>query len=273
MANEQIDWSGLEAIRTKAEASGGTIGISIVAPNGERYSRLGDRKFRAASTIKIPVMIEVYRKFDRGECSPNQTIPLSAADKTPGSGVLQHMHEGMELTVDDLMSLMISISDNTATNMLIDLAGIDQVNITMRELGMTGSELNRKMKGVPSPPGAPENWATPDDFARSIMSILNGAAASAKSCDRMITMLGRQDNERRIARYLPKTGTIRWGSKTGTIGDATNDAGFVEANGQRQIMSFYGEGFFNTHLAEQAIGELSRAAMIATGIVEPLLTS
>jgi beta-lactamase class A len=273
VASAQIDWSELDRILAEADSRGGTVGASIFAPNGERFSRHGERKFRAASTIKIPVMIEIYRKIDRGEFSAEQVVALTAGDICPGSGILQDMHEGMELTIDDLISLMISISDNTATNMLIDLAGMDQVNATMRELGMTASELNRKMKGVPSPPGAPENWATPDDFARSIASILDGAAASAKSCERMITMLGRQDNERRIARYLPKTETIRWGSKTGTIGDATNDVGFVEADGRQLIMSFYGEGFLNMFFAEQAIGELSRAAMIATRLLEPLPVS
>jgi beta-lactamase class A len=270
--DEEIAWSSLEGIAYVAEDEVETriIGTTIVAPNGYRFVRHGDRRFRAASTVKIPIMIEIYRKIDRGTLSPDQFIALTNADKTPGSGVLQHMHEGLPLSADDLMSLMISISDNTATNMLIDLAGLDQINATMRELGMTGSELNRKMKGVPSQPGDPENWATPDDFARVLATILDGTAASAASCARMLEMLGRQDNDRRIARYLPKTDGVRWGSKTGTIGDATNDVGFIEVNGKRLILSFFCEGFVNTHLAEQAIGEMSRAAMIASGLVEPL---
>jgi beta-lactamase class A len=272
MLDEHIAWSSLEGIAYAAEDEAETriIGTTIVAPNGYRFVHHGDRRFRSASTVKIPIMIEIYREIDRGTLSPDQSITLTNADKTPGSGVLKHMHEGIPLTVDDLMSLMISISDNTATNMLIDLAGLDQINATMRELGMTGSELNRKMKGVPSQPGDPENWATPDDYARVLATILDGTAASVASCACMLEMLGRQDNDRRIARYLPKTGGVRWGSKTGTIGDATNDVGFIEVNGKRLILSFFCEGFVNTHLAEQAIGEMSRAAMIASGLVEPL---
>jgi beta-lactamase class A len=272
MLDEHIAWSSLEGIAYVAEDEVETriIGTTIVAPNGYRFVRHGDRRFRSASTVKIPIMIEIYRKIDRGTLSPDQSIVLTSADKAPGSGVLQHMHDGLTLTIDDLMSLMISISDNTATNMMIGLAGLDQINATMRELGMTGSELNRKMKGVPSHPGDPENWATPNDYARVLATILDGTAASAASCGRMREMLGRQDNDRRIARYLRKTDGVRWGSKTGTIGDATNDVGFIEVNGKRLILSFFCEGFINTHLAEQAIGEMSRAAMIASGLVEPL---
>jgi beta-lactamase class A len=265
-------WSSIEGVAYNAtdEDRIGIIGCTIVGPDGYRFERHSDRRFRSASTVKIPIMIEVYRQIDRDALSPDQLIKLTDADRTPGSSWLQYLHEGIEFTVDDLMTFMISISDNTATNILIDLAGLEQINATMRDLGMIGSELGRKMKGVPSQPDQPENWATPDDYALAIASILDGTAASAASCDRMIEMLGRQSNDRRIARYLPKTDGVKWGSKTGTVGNVVNDVGFIEANGQRLILSFFCEGMHDVHVAEQAIGEMSREAMIASGIVEPL---
>src|SRR5215211_4808781 len=175
MTEAHHHWSSIEGVAYSAtdEDRIGIIGCTIVGPDGYRFERHSDRRFRSASTIKIPIMIEVYRQIDWGALSPDQLIKLTDADRTPGSSWLQYLHEGIEFTVDDLMTLMISISDNTATNMLIDLVGIEQVNATMRELGMTGSELGRKMKGVPSPPGQPDNWATPDDYALVIASILN----------------------------------------------------------------------------------------------------
>jgi beta-lactamase class A len=272
LTDADFAWASLEGVACSAtdEDRNGIIGCTIVAPDGYRFERHNERRFRSASTVKIPIMIEIYRQIDRGEISPDQIITLTDADRTPGSSWLQYLHEGIEFTVDDLITLMISMSDNTATNMLIDLAGLEQINATMRNLGMTNSVLGRKMKGVPSEPGQPENWATPDDYANVIAAILDGIAASAASCERMIEMLGRQDNDRRIARYLPKADGIKWGSKTGTVGDAVNDVGFIEANGDRMILSFFCEGFLNKHIAEQAIGEMSRGAMIASGLVEPL---
>jgi beta-lactamase class A len=265
-------WSSIEGVAYSAtdEDRIGVIGCTIVGPDGYRFERHSDRRFLSASTVKIPIMIEVYRQIDRGALSPDQILKLTDADRAPGSSWLQYLHEGIEFTVDDLMTLMISISDNTATNMLIDLAGLAQINATMRDLGMTGSVLGRKMKGVPSQPGEPENWATPDDYALVIGSILDGTAASAVSCARMIEMLGRQSNDRRISRYLPKTDGVKWGSKTGTVGNTTNDVGFIEANGQRLILSFFCEAMHDVHIAEKAIGEMSRYAMIASGLVEPL---
>jgi beta-lactamase class A len=265
-------WSSLERVAYVAtdEDRIGVIGCTVIGPDGYRFERHSDRRFRSASTVKIPIMIEVYRQIDRGLITPDQLLPLTDADRTPGSSWLQYLHAGIAFTVDDLVTLMISISDNTATNMLIDLVGIERVNATMRDLGMTGSELGRKMKGVPSPPGQPDNWATPDDYALVIASILDGTAASAASCARMIEMLTRQANDRRIARYVPKIDGVRWGSKTGTVGDAVNDVGFIEANGTRLILSFFCEGMHDVHVAEQAIGEMSREAMIASNLVEPL---
>jgi beta-lactamase class A len=272
ISDKHLAWSSLEGVANCAtdEDRIGIIGCTVVGPDGYRFERHSDRRFRSASTVKIPIMIEIYRQIDRGVISPDQLITLTDADRTPGSSWLQYLHEGIEFTVDDLMILMISISDNTATNMLIDLAGIDQINATMQELGMINSVLGRKMKGVPSQPGNPENWATPDDYALVIAKILDGTAASAASCARMIEMLGRQDNDRRIARYLPKTDEVKWGSKSGTVGNAVNDVGFIEANGQRLILSFFCEGMHDVHVAEKAIGEMSREAMIASGLVEPL---
>jgi beta-lactamase class A len=272
MGEADNQWVTIEQVAQRAEANGGTIGIALHGPEDVRYSRHGDRQFRAASTVKIPIMIEIYRQIDRGERSLADRYTLRGTDKTPGSGILKHMHDGIELTLDDLIHLMISISDNTATNILIDLAGMDRVNATMRELGMTNSTLGRKMMGKPASGDTPENLATPDDYVTVLQAILDGRAASQTSCEQMTEMLQRQTNARRIARYLPDTDDelnergIRWGSKTGTIKGVTNDAGFVTTDQGTLILAVYCENLLDHHLAEQAIGDISRAALNATGV-------
>jgi beta-lactamase class A len=162
---------------------------------------------------------------------------------------------------------MISISDNTATNLLIRRAGMEQVNATMRELGMTCSNLGREMKGRPAVPGETENWATADDYVTIIQAILDHEAASPASCEAMTVMLERQQNARRIARHLPQSDDIRWGTKTGSINEVTNDAGFVITPNGRLIIAVFCEGMADQHLGEEAIGAISRAAFEATGIL------
>ncbi len=270
MGTAEPDWSRLAEIIGGAEATGGTVGVAVVGPGGARYSHHGARRFGAASTVKVPLMVEVHRQIDRGERGLDDPYTLRAADKTPGSGVLLHLHDGLALTLDDLLYLTISISDNTATNVLIDLAGMDAVNATMRSLGMADSTLSRKMKGRPADPGEPENWATPDDYAALIAAILDHRAASPASCDRMLATLEKQQNPRRIARYLPEREGLRWGSKTGSVKGVVNDVGFVTTEHGTAILSVFCENLPDQHTGEQVIGEISRAALEATGVVEPL---
>lgn len=268
-----IDWREVDAIARSAEAGGASVGVAIIAPGGATYARNGDRRYRAASTVKIPLMIEIYRQIDRGERALDDRYRLRAEDKANGSGVLLELHDGIELTIRDLVHLMISISDNTATNILIDLAGMDQVNATMTSLGMTASTLSRKMKGRRAEGDEAENWATPSDYATVVQAILDRRAAAPAACTQMEAMLETQQNRRRIARYLPEAEDIRWGTKTGSIAGVTNDAGFITTPHGTLIVSVFCDGLPDQHVGEQVIGNISRAAMIATGVVEPLTTS
>lgn len=273
MAGDAGKWAEVEKIAKGAEESGGTVGVSVIGPSGETFSHNGDRKFGAASTMKIPLMIEIFRQIERGERALDDEYILKAEDIAVGSGVILHLHHGIPLTLNDLIYLMISISDNTATNILIDMAGMDAVNKTMQELGMTNSNLARKMQGKPAEGKQQENWATPNDYARVVKALLDGTAASADSCAKMVAMLEKQQNTRRISRYLPESKDIRWGSKTGSIKGVTNDAGFITTPAGTLIVSVYCEGLPDQHVGEQTIGDISRAAMTATGVAEPLQTS
>ena len=261
----QPDWSELEATVRDAEELG-VVGVSVAGPDGATWSHNGTRAFKAASTVKIPLMVEVLRGVERGEWTLADRQSVSASDKTQGSGVLLHLHDGIGVTLADLLYLTISISDNTATNLLIRLAGTPAVNATMRELGMHGSNLGREMKGRPAAPGETENLATPDDYLLVTQAILEQRAASASACDAMVALLEQQQNTRRIARFLPEDGSVRWGSKTGSISGVTNDVGFVCGPGGTLVIAVFCEGFPDQHAGEQTIGEISRAALRATGV-------
>src|SRR5688572_1628018 len=84
-------------------AQSGTVGVALVAPGGERWSHNGARQFRAASVVKIPLMVEVFRAIERGERSLNDAFVVTDAEKAPGSGVLLHMHDGLRVTLNDLI--------------------------------------------------------------------------------------------------------------------------------------------------------------------------
>ena len=148
----------------QAEANGAIVGVSAIVAGGERFSHNGGRRFVAASTVKIAIMIELFRQIDAGTLSLDTRHTLRPADKATGSGVVANLHDGIELTLGDLAYLMMSISDNSSTNMLIDHVGQERVNATMRDLGMAGSTLGRRMRGMQAEASEQENWAVPDDY-------------------------------------------------------------------------------------------------------------
>lgn len=259
-----VNWSGVEAAIRSAEATGTTVGVAAMVPSGESFGHHAHQRFVAASTIKICIMIELYRQIDAGRHTLADRRVMRKEDRANGSGIMLHLHEGMEFTVNDLCYLMMSISDNTATNMLIDLVGMDRVNAAMRGLGMTQSVLGRKMGQFNLGP-AHENYATPDEFADAIAAILGHRAASPAACDAMLAMLEKQQNDRRIARHLPRgDGAPHWGTKTGSMPGVTNDVGFVMTSSGPLIVSIYTANQPDRNLAEAQIGDIARAALEAS---------
>ena len=255
------DWTAVADTIARAEATGVVVGVSALSPRGGRFSHRGDRRFVAASTVKIAVMIELFRQAEAGHQSLAYRHTLRAGDIADGSGVLANLHLGLELTLADLAYLMMSISDNTATNILIDRLGMDAVNATMQRLGMVQSTLGRKMRGRLKLAGETENWAVPDEYAAVIAALLDNRAASPASCAQMVALLEAQQNDRRIARHLPQADRPRWGSKTGSLPGVVNDVGFVMTDGGPVILAIYCEDLADAHAGEQIAGDIAKAAL------------
>jgi beta-lactamase class A len=257
---KHTDWGALSHAIAASEAGGAVLGVAAIGPDGARFGHREERRVRAASTVKIAVMIELFRRIDAGALSLEEKRVVAAADKTPGSGVISHLHDGIRLTLGDLLYLMMSISDNTATNLLIDRVGMAEVNATMASLGMTNSTLGRRMSGRASE-AAQENWATPDDYALAVTALFDGTAASPEACGRMIGVLEQQQNNRRIARLLPREDRPRWGSKTGSLESVVNDVGFIMTAHGPLVIAVFCEAVEDPHEGERMIGEVAAAAL------------
>lgn len=242
----------------------GAIGVSIQTLDGQAWGRDAERPFVAASTIKIPVMIELFRRIDAGDIRLEQLLRIGEA-RVPGSGVLQHLRPELEVTVEEACILMIAISDNAATNLLVDLVGLDAVNRTIASLGMARSRMGRKMLGRRATSADGENWVTAADLNRAVLAILNGSAASHDACKRMKAMLQKQDGCRRVTRHAPE-GSV-WGSKPGSLPGIVNDAGFIETNHGTIVVSVCTEGIPDDLDAEKAIGDIALAGMRAVGMM------
>ena len=257
------DWTGLAATIAAAEAGGCTLGVGAIAPDGSRFAHHGDRRFVAASTVKIGIMLELFRRIDAGRDSLGAIHVLTAEDRATGGGVVKELHPGIGFSVGDLCYLMMAISDNTTTNILIERVGMAQTNAAMRAVGMEHSCLGRKMRGRPVAAGEQENWAVPNEYADLVAAILGGRAATAASCDAMVGQLEKQTNDRRIARHLPRgEARPRWGSKTGSLAGVVNDVGFIMTPQGPLVLAIYCE--IDDPLAgEAAVGAVAQGALAA----------
>lgn len=249
----------IESIISTAESQGSRVGLCAILPDGTQVMHRSDEVFKSASTIKIAIMIQLFRRIDAGELSLSDSYVLKESDKVPGSGVLQELHTGIQLTLRDVLYLMMSISDNPATNILIDHVGMDAVNNTMRELGLLISQLGRPMRGRPANAEEQENLATPAEFALLMSSILDGSAASAESCMAMLEMLKLQSNSRRIGRFVPEG--MEWGSKTGSYDTVVNDVGFVMTQDGPMVVSVFSEDVADVVTGEVLISEIVRVSI------------
>ena len=128
-----------------ASAHHGVLGYAVWnLDTGERLSLRGDETFPTASLIKVPILVTLYDLVDKRQLSLDDPLTVLKIDQVPGSGVLQFMHPGMSLSVHDAASLMIVLSDNTATNLVLDRIAIRRVWQKMESLGLPHTKVHSK---------------------------------------------------------------------------------------------------------------------------------
>ena len=206
---------GRVAIAVEDVASGVTTGINA------------GREMPAASTIKIPVMVEVFRQLVAGDFDLNSNVTLLKSDRDWGYGKLCDARIGSTYTVSRLLSLMIDVSDNTATNMLIRRVGRQRINATMRELGLTHTHLGDFIRSQ-----GPIRYAlrsSPADMLQLLRAMAKEQLVDEWSSREMIAILRGQRHNGLIPEPLPPGTEIA--HKTGTLHDTLNDVGIVYGDG------------------------------------------
>ncbi|HEY7500300.1 MAG TPA: serine hydrolase [Vicinamibacterales bacterium] len=214
----------LAAIESVVRGFRGRMGVAAIdLRSRETIAIDADTRFPTASTIKTAVMIEAWQQASDGRLPMDTPIALKASDKVGGSGILQRMHDGLALTVADLVHLMIVLSDNTATNMLIERIGTARVNATLESYGLRYTKLFRPTFRDGRADVLPElereyglGMTTPREMAKLMAIIADGKAVNRQSSDAMIATLRRQQDRAMIPRSLPPLDGLQIGNKTGT---------------------------------------------------------
>ena len=182
----------------------------------------------AASVIKIPIMVEAFRQFEAGELDPAATHRVTAEEKMPSCGALNRMHDGLEVTMRDLVELMIVLSDNSATNILIDILGIDRVNATMEAEGLKVTKLRRKLFDRAGMEAGLSNHVCAREIGVLLERMYAGTLVSPEASAQMLEILRNQKLNGKMPFFLKPRG-IACAHKTGEDDGITHDVGIVYA--------------------------------------------
>jgi len=187
--------------------------VSLFAKNldtGETYALNPDERVRTASTIKIAVMIEAFARVNEGKAKWTDEVVLTKEKKVSGSGILNELSDGLRLTLRDAVNLMMMLSDNTATNLVLDVLTTDAVNARMESLGFKQIKIMRKVgSGGESIAGKdPENkkyglgMATPREFVLLMEKLERGEIISPAISKEMIELMKSEQGRNAIGRSL-----------------------------------------------------------------------
>lgn len=246
------------AVEEIAWEIGGVVGVAVRDVRGRRaLDYRADEVFPSASVIKVPILVELMAQVDESLRALDDRLVLRDGDKTPGSGVLSMLHEGLELTLEDLAHLMITVSDNTASNLLIDFLGTDRINARLASLGLERTRLGRKFYDFDARDRGLENWATARELAELLVGIEQREVVSALACEKMLAILRRQQFDSKIPRLLPPGTPVA--NKTGSITGVSHDIGIIYSPAGPLVLAVLTRDVDEPAAAEGGIRHIARA--------------
>lgn len=186
---------------------------------------INNSKMPSASTIKIYVMIEAYNQVNQGKISLRDTVTLNDSMIVGGSGVLQYEPVGTEVTIEELINLMMVESDNVAANILIDKLGMTNINTTIKSLGCVDTELNRKMMDIEALNKGIENYTSVNDLSLVLEKLYKNQCIESQYDKLMLDTMKQHQLKSKIPNELPEGVVVA--HKSGELGGIENDAGII----------------------------------------------
>ena len=191
-----------------ADAHRGVVGYSVIdLDNDVRLNRRGDETFPTASLIKVAILVTVYDLASKGDLSLYDPLTVLKIDQVPGSGIAQYLHNGTILTIHDAAWLMITISDNTTTNLLLDRIIIRRVWDKMEALGLPHTKVHSKSFRRNSSVAMDSSVkyglgvTTPNEMAKLLELLARGKAVNPKADSEMLDIMEHNGNDMMLQRF------------------------------------------------------------------------
>ena len=257
---QQLLWQKLESSITDVDKNlDGVLGVTIVdLTDSHQYNLHADDVYPQASSIKIAVLAELYRQAQQGKLKLTDFYTVTASDLVPDSDIMGGLTPGVtKLTLRDLATIMVAVSDNSATNVLIDRVGMDNVNTLMTSLGLPHTRLRRKMMDLKAAGEGRENVSTPREMATLLEQLYRGKVLNKEMSDDFFKVLSTHKDSW-IPRYLPEG--LKIANKPGSLEGVRNDSGVVFLEHRPYIICVMTTYLRHESDGEDAIAHISQAA-------------
>jgi beta-lactamase class A len=251
-------WGQLEEAVTQLRAGfRGAVSVYVEdLQTGRSIAVDPDRPIPAASLIKLPLAVAVLEQELAGKIALDTELTLKATDKADGSGVLKRYRAGTRLTVANLLELMLQRSDNTATNILTDLLGLEEINGSCRRQGLGATCMPRYIMDLEARDRKIENVTSAADMARILKGLYARKILDGPSCERLLDILKGQQVRDRLPRYLPSGVVLA--HKTGLMNKQCHDAGILFGRNHDYVVVVLTADFPSFWYAKDAIGKVGR---------------
>jgi beta-lactamase class A len=260
-------WKKLEArVEAIADRLDGVMGAAILdLTDGRILLRNADRVFPAASSIKIAILLELYRQDQearagaKGKPTLDDVYTFDPKDLVEDSRIMAGLTPGVtKVTNRDLAQFMVAVSDNAAANILIDRVGKDNVNAMLHSLGLSKTMLRRKMMDIAAAQRGDENVATPQEMVRLLEAIDKGKVLNKESTAEFIKQLSTVKKDSYLPRLVPES--VQVANKPGELEAVRNDSGIVFAHNRPFAISVMTAYDRDEKAAERAISEVALEA-------------
>jgi len=237
----------------------GVMGVAIVdLTDGRRYGLHADDVFPQASSIKICVLAELYRQAQQGTVKLTDLYTVNGADLVEDSDIMGGLTPGVtRITLRDLATMMVAVSDNSATNVLIDRVGLDKVNAFLSAQGLRDTRLRRKMMDLKAAAEGRENVSTPNEMLSLLSALYRGEILNREMTDDFFKVLSTHKDSW-IPRDLPDD--VKIANKPGALEGVRNDSGVIFVKQRPYVLCVMTTYLHREPDGEQAISKVSLAA-------------
>jgi beta-lactamase class A len=257
---QKVLWQKLEAsILDVDQHFDGVMGVAIEdLTTGDHYFLHEDEVFAQASSIKITILANLYLQAQQGKLKLTDMYTVQSSDLVPDSDIMNGLTPGVtRITLRDLATMMVAVSDNSATNVLIDRVGMQNVNAMLDSLNLTHTRLRRKMMDLQAAKEGRENISTPREMMQLLDAIYHGKVLNKESTADFFKMLS-TNKASWIPRDLPAD--LKAANKPGSLEAVRNDSGIVFVEGHPYVICVMTSFLRNERDGEDAISKISLSA-------------